>query len=137
MTPKQVALVQGSWEKLQPAAEAVAQLFYARLFGIDPSLQALFKGDMNEQSRKLASMMTFAVNGLTRLESILPGLEALGRRHAGYGVKGEHYETVGTALLWTLGKGLAPGFTGEVRDAWAAAYGVLSTAMRVAAKETA
>lgn len=137
MTPKQVALVQVSWEKVQPNADAVADLFYARLFGLDPSLQALFKGDMQEQGRKLTSMITFAVKGLTRLEAIVPGVQALGRRHAGYGVKDNHYQTVGEALLWTLGKGLGPAFTGEIHAAWVAAYGVLAGTMRDAAKETA
>ncbi|HEY8067785.1 MAG TPA: globin family protein [Burkholderiales bacterium] len=137
MTPKQAALVQGSWEKMQSAGEAVAQLFYARLFGLDPSLQALFKGDMNEQGRKFAMMITFAVNGLARLEAIEPGLRALGRRHAGYGVRNEHYETVGAALVWTIGKGLGPAFTGEIRDAWTAAYRVLANTMREALKQPA
>ena len=137
MTPKQVALVQVSWEKIQPSAEAVADLFYARLFGLDPSLQGLFKGDMREQGRKLVSMITFAVKGLTRLEAIVPGVQALGRRHAGYGVEDDHYETVCEALLWTLGKGLGTAFTGEIRTAWEAAYEVLATTMREGAKETA
>jgi hemoglobin-like flavoprotein len=137
MTPKQVALVQASWEQVQAEADAVAELFYARLFGLDPSLQAMFKGDMGEQGRKLTSMISFAVKGLTRLEAIVPGVQALGRRHAGYGVRDQHYETVGAALLWTLSKGLGPAFTGEIRAAWEAAYSVLSNTMREAAKETA
>jgi hemoglobin-like flavoprotein len=137
MTPKQVALVQVSWEKVQPNSQAVADLFYARLFGLDPSLQALFKGDMQEQGRKLTSMITFAVKGLTRLEAIVPGVQALGKRHAGYGVKDDHYQTVGEALLWTLGKGLGPSFTADIRAAWEAAYAVLANTMREAAKETA
>lgn len=137
MTPKQVALVQVSWEKVQPNSDAVADLFYARLFGLDPSLQALFKGDMREQGRKLTSMISFAVKGLTRLEAIVPGVQALGKRHAGYGVRDGHYQTVGEALLWTLGKGLGPAFTGEIQAAWEAAYGLLSNTMREAARETA
>ena len=44
MTPKQVALVQASCEKVQPVAEQAAELFYSQLFSLDPSLQALFKG---------------------------------------------------------------------------------------------
>jgi hemoglobin-like flavoprotein len=137
MTPKQVALVQVSWEKVQPNSEAVADLFYARLFGLDPSLQALFKGDMQEQGRKLTSMITFAVKGLTRLDAIVPGVQALGKRHAGYGVKDDHYLTVGEALLWTLSKGLGPSFTGEIRAAWEAAYAVLANTMREAARQPA
>jgi hemoglobin-like flavoprotein len=137
MTPKQVALVQVSWEKLQPAAEAVAKMFYGQLFNLDPSIRTMFKGDMKEQGGKLMSMISFAVSGLTRLEAIVPGLQALGRRHAGYGVRDGHYETVAAALLWTLAQGLGPSFSGEIRAAWVAAYGVLSNTMRAAAKEIA
>lgn len=137
MTPKQVALVQVSWEKLQPAAETVAKMFYEQLFNLDPSIRAMFKGDLKEQGRKLMSMISFAVNGLTRIDAIVPGVQALGRRHAGYGVKDSHYETVASALLWTLSQGLGPSFTGELRAAWVAAYGVISNTMRNAAKETA
>ena len=102
MTPKQVALVQVSWEKVQPVAEQAAELFYSHLFSLDPSLQALFKGDMKAQGRKLMNMIGFAVKGLTRLDAIVPGVQALGRRHAGYGVRDEHYAMVASALLWTL-----------------------------------
>jgi hemoglobin-like flavoprotein len=61
----------------------------------------------------------------------------LGARHVGYGVRDEHYATVGTALLWTLEKGLAEEFTPEVRDAWAAAYGLLADVMQMGAADAA
>jgi hemoglobin-like flavoprotein len=136
MTPKQVAMVQVSWEKVQPAAEAVAKMFYDQLFNLDPSLRGMFKGDMKEQGRKLMNMITYAVNGLARLDAIVPGVQALGRRHAGYGVTDSHYETVASALLWTLAQGLGPSFTGELRAAWVAAYNVLANTMKEAARET-
>jgi hypothetical protein len=60
----------------------------------------------------------------------------LGRRHAAYGVKDEHYGTVGAALLWTLGEGLGADFTPEVKDAWTSVYGTLATTMREAARES-
>jgi hemoglobin-like flavoprotein len=89
---------------------------------------------MKEQGRKLMAMISFAVNGLTRLEQIVPGVQALGRRHAGYGVRDEHYATVAAALLWTLEQGLGDSFTREVREAWVAAYGVLANTMKDAAR---
>ena len=46
-----------------------------------------------------------------------------------------HYASVGQALLWTLERGLGEAFTPEVRDAWAAAYALLSAAMIEAAAE--
>jgi hemoglobin-like flavoprotein len=134
MTPRQLELVQSSWASVEPIADAAAEMFYNKLFALDPSLRALFKGDMREQGRKLMSMIAFAVKGLSRLEALVPGVQALGRRHAGYGVRDRHYETVATALLWTLQQGLGKAFTPDVREAWATAYGLLATTMKDAAK---
>lgn len=137
MTPQQIALVQSTWSKVVPIQDQAARLFYDKLFEMDPSLRPLFKGDMVEQGRKLMAMINTAVNGLTRLNEIVPAVQALGRRHVGYGVKEAHYETVGAALLWTLEQGLGPSFTPEVRQAWATAYGLLAGVMKEAAAATA
>jgi hemoglobin-like flavoprotein len=134
MTPRQVELVQVSWASVEPIGEVAAEIFYSKLFALDPSLRALFRGDMKEQGRKLMSMIAFAVRGLSRLDTLVPGVQALGRRHAGYGVRDKHYETVATALLWTLHQGLGKAFTDEVREAWATVYGVLATTMKESAK---
>jgi nitric oxide dioxygenase len=133
MTPKQIILVQTSFEQVLPIAEQAAVLFYGRLFEIDPSLRPLFRGDMAEQGRKLMTTLKVVVNGLTRLEALVPAVEALGRRHAGYGIKDEHYNTVAAALLWTLEQGLGEAFTAEVRTAWVTAYTILSEVMIAAA----
>lgn len=100
--------------------------FYGRLFELDPSLRPMFKGDLTEQGRKLMQVITFAVRSLKNLDAIVPAVEALGIRHVAYGVKAEHYDTVGAALLWTLGQGLGDAFTPEVKDAWPAVYGLLA-----------
>lgn len=135
MTPQQIALVQASWKQVQPLADQAAALFYSRLFLLDPSLKRLFKGDMQEQGRKLMSMIAVAVSSLARLESIVPAVQALGRRHAGYGVEPRHYALVGAALIWTLEQALARAFTKEVENAWRAAYGVLAATMQQTTRE--
>jgi hemoglobin-like flavoprotein len=133
MTPKQKTLVQSSFAQVAPNAEQVAALFYNKLFELDPKLQPLFKGDLAKQGRKLMRMLATAVNGLDRLDALVPAVQDLGRRHVAYGVAPEHYSTVGAALLWTLEQGLGDAFTRELRDAWAAVYGVLAQAMKDAA----
>lgn len=132
MTPEQIALVQSSFARVEPAADAVATLFYARLFASDPSLRPLFMGDMAEQRRKLMAMLRLVVRGLDRLDGLIPALEALGRRHTIYGVRDEHYATVGDALLWTLEQSLGDDCTPAVREAWAIAYGTLTEMMQAA-----
>jgi hemoglobin-like flavoprotein len=137
VTPQQIDLVQASWKQVVPVAETAAQMFYGRLFFLDPSLRPLFLGDMREQGRKVMAMLSYTVNGLTRLEVLLPAIRALGRRHATYGVRPEQYYTVGAALLWTREQGLGAAFTPAVREAWVAAYGVLANTMRDAAEMSA
>lgn len=137
MTPIQIALVQASWGQVLPIADAAAHIFYERLFDLDPSLRRLFRNDMAEQRRKLMEMLAVTVSGLSRLDELLPVLRELGRGHAGYGVRNEHYATVGTALLWTLEQGLGEAFTPELREAWGAVYGVIATTMKDAGRRAA
>src|ERR1051325_7567519 len=133
LTATQKTLVQESFATIAPIADDAAALFYRRLFEIDPSLKHMFRGDMADQRRKLMQMLTAAVKGLSRLDQLVPVVEDVGRRHAGYGVADAHYETVGAALLWTLEKGLGGAFTPEVHEAWATVYGVLASTMKSAA----
>lgn len=131
--PRQTSLVQQTFAQVAPIADQAAAMFYRRLFELDPSLSLLFRGDMDQQGRKLMQMIGAAVNGLDNLDKLVPVVQKLGVRHAGYGVQDAHYDTVGAALLWTLEQGLGPAFTSEVRNAWTAVYGVLATTMKTAA----
>ena len=126
MTPDQVKLVQQSFAKVAPISETAAVLFYDRLFEIAPQVRAMFPADMTEQRKKLMAMLAAVVNGLANLDSILPAASALAKRHVAYGARAEHYPVVGSALLWTLEKGLGEAWTPEVADAWTTAYGTLS-----------
>ncbi len=129
MTPSQIDLVQSSFAKVVPIAETAASLFYGRLFEVAPEVKPLFRGDMKEQGRKLMTTLAVVVNGLKAPDTILSAAKALAVKHVGYGVTAEHYVPVGAALIWTLEQGLGDDFTPETRDAWLAAYTLLSGVM--------
>ena len=133
-TPRQITLVQQSFAKVEPIAEQAAVMFYARLFELDPALKPMFKGDMAEQRRKLMTNLSVAIKGLTMPDKIIPVIEQLGVRHAGFGVEEAHYDTVAAALLWTLEQGLGDQFTEQVKDAWVAVYGLIAGVMKQAAQ---
>jgi len=135
MTPEQIALVQGSFAHIVPIANTAAELFYERLFVLDPALRLLFPSDLQGQGHKLMTMLRVAVNGLSRMETIVPAVQALGRRHVDYGVTDNHYALVGTALLWTLRQGLGEQLTPAVEAACAEAYTLLAETMQAAARE--
>jgi hemoglobin-like flavoprotein len=129
MTPEQITMVQESFARVLPVRDLVAGSFYQRLFALDPGLQALFKGDMKRQRRVLMVAIATVIHGLKNQAAIVPLLEELGRRHVGYGVRPEHYRTVGEALLGALAEALKGAFTPEVRQAWAEAYDLIASAM--------
>ncbi len=135
MTPHQIELVQKTFADIKPISATAAELFYNRLFTIDPKLRPMFKGDIRQQGQMLMSMLGVAVNGLDKLETLAPAVRQLGARHVGYGVRDEHYATVGAALLWTLGQGLGAAFTPTVREAWVSAYSLLANVMQEGARD--
>jgi hemoglobin-like flavoprotein len=126
MTPDQVKLVQESFAKVAPISDQAAVMFYNRLFEIAPQVKTMFPTDMSEQRRKLMATLAIVVNGLSKLEMILPAASSLATRHVAYGAKAEHYPVVGEALLWTLEKGLGADWTPDVAEAWTTAYSTLS-----------
>ena len=135
MTDEQIALIQTSWAQVEPIADTAATIFYDRLFESAPEVPPLFTSDMAEQRRKLMSTIGMIVKALPRLAQIIPNVQALGRRHAAYGVLPEYYPLVGSALLWTLEQGLGEAFTDAHAAAWTEAYGLLADTMLAGADE--
>lgn len=134
MTNHQISLVKSTWAMvatLEP--ETVGGLFYNRLFEIAPEVRAMFRTPVAEQSRKLLSMIGYVINKLDKLEDIIDEVAKLAQRHVQYGVTAEHYQVVGSALLWTLEKGLGEHWTEEVKEAWVLCYTTLANAMVAAA----
>lgn len=136
-TEKDIALVLKTFDLVVPIAGLAADIFYARLFEIAPNLRPMFPEDMRDQKRKLFVMIATAVQGLHDLDRLVPQVKALGARHTGYGVKPEHYAVVGSALIWTLERGLGNAFTADVQRAWTRVYGLLAATMQTGASEAA
>ncbi len=107
MTRQQIALVRETFAKVLPIQEAAAEMFYARLFELDPNVKLLFKSDLKERGRKLMAMIATAVAGLDRLDEIVPAVQALGARHVGY------VSPTATTTRWRRPR------CGRSREAWA------------------
>lgn len=129
MTPKQVELVQSSFASLLPLSDAAASLFYGQLFEIAPDCRKMFKTDLKEQGRKLMLTLGAIVYVLNEPETLQRSARALATRHINYGVRPDHYEAVGDALIAMLEQMLGRAFTDETREAWIKTYEELSSAM--------
>jgi hemoglobin-like flavoprotein len=130
ITTAQIAHVQSSFRHVLPIADAAGLLFYERVFALAPGTRALFGDDIGLQAKRTMAAVKTAVDGLGDLDVVGPFMVRLGARHVRYGVRHEHFDVVGEALLWTLEQGLGARFTPEVREAWVAAWDVIAGAMR-------
>ena len=137
MTREQAEIVQSTWRAVLPVGDTFAELFYGRLFAVDPGLRQLFRDDLLEQGRNLTAKLSVAAANLAKPERIRLALRQLGQRHAAYGVEPKDFRTVEDALLFALEHALIDVFTPEVKAAWQAAYAELSSTMLEAFTPTA
>ena len=131
MRKDQISLVQKSWQDIEAVSDQAATIFYARLFAIAPGTAELFAAtDMRSQRDKLMLTLKRIVAQLSEPEVGDLQLEELGRRHAAYGVRPEHYQLVGEALMWMLEQVLHPKFNAKLSAAWAATYTLVAKRMQ-------
>lgn len=135
VTPKQIQLVQESFERAAPMIDGSVALFYDHLFALDPSLRLMFDVDLEDQGRKLMEKLALVVHHLDEPQQFMDEVRGMGRRHVTYGVEPEHYQTMREALFWMLAQALGDAFTDEVAAAWAAAYALLTDVMLAGAAE--
>lgn len=129
MTAEQVHEIRKTFALVERHPEVAALVFYRELFGLAPGLRPLFQNDIGEQARKLMEMLSAAIRLLDEPGRLVPVLEELGQRHAGYGVRAEHYAIVRQALVAMLRKVLDRELTPEVLAAWSALYDVVEASM--------
>ena len=130
MTPRQVQLVRESFDGVREVAGPLAQLFYGRLFSLEPSTRALFHSDIRLQGEKLMAMLAAVVDSADNLDAMRPQLRDLGRRHLEYGATPAHYDAVASALVWSLGRALEREFHPELKQAWSALVDAVNAEMK-------
>jgi hemoglobin-like flavoprotein len=129
-TGLQVELLEESFDLIAPRGEELVTVFYRQLFTSDPTLQPLFAHtDMARQRSMLLATLVLVRKSLRNLPALVPALTAMGARHQGYGVRPQHYATVGAALIGAMTEVGGIAWRPEYTSAWAAAYAVLRDAM--------
>lgn len=125
----QVELVEESFDMLAPQGEELVERFYSRLL-TNEDVQPLFRHvDLKRQQQMLLNALLFVRGSLRDTDTLVPTLQALGAKHAGYGVQPQHYPIVGTALLATMEEVAGSNWKPEYTTAWAEAFQVLQDTM--------
>ena len=132
--PDSFLVLKRSWKRLLPYRYEAIELLYQRLFREHPELRHRFSHNMSNQRDSLLAMLDYLVAGLDRIDDVVPELQRLGRRHAGYGVRDEHYDAFNAALIWSFREVLADDFDAEMQRAWEILCGLLAMIMRDSAR---
>lgn len=126
-------LVQQSFALLEPALEPLMDLFFARLFQMEPSLRNLFPNDLSHHKRIFCRTLALIICEMEELAQLDTRVEELGKLYIALGLDAGAYDTLGAALVWTVEIGLGEAFTLEMRTAWSLFYGEMAKGIRVAA----
>ena len=137
LEPSEVRIVKQTYAMVNCVVTTASKLFYDRLFELAPELRGMFKGDLRSQGFKLMATLKFMVDALDNPAMMASLTQRMGEQHSMFGVREEHYEVFGEALLWMLQQTLGRSFTPEVREAWANAYTLWTDMMKEAAKANA
>jgi len=120
LTANQKRLIRESILKLEPAFDLVGQLFFFKLYRLDPSFRDRFSGPAEIQSRKFMAGLKLGILSLNHEDGLAPTLKLLGVSHRQFGIKVRHYRMMAKALIWTLERSLEKRFTRETKEAWSA-----------------
>jgi hemoglobin-like flavoprotein len=90
--------------------EGIEQLFYGRLFELQPNLRRMFHKDLGRQGAKLTA-------------------SCVSTRSIRFCIA-DHYDTVEQALLWSMGHAMDGEFDNEHKAAWRAVIRKVSAAMK-------
>lgn len=134
LTAHEIDLIRDSFRCVARDSERAADLFYGDLFERAPRTRELFVADMTKQGVKLMSTLGIVVALLQNWSELAPIIDDLALRHVVYGVRAEHYELVGAALMAMLAQMLDEDFTAETQAAWRKAYDGLAEFMIAAAE---
>jgi len=129
MTPQQKEIVRQTFASLESKRELLADMLYKKLFELEPKSQALFRGDMIEQRRKLMRMLQISVENIDNPAELQPMLFNLGQIHHSFGIEERQFTSFGTALIFAMKTTLGKDFLPEVEKAWQAMYQYMAATM--------
>ncbi|MCW2506048.1 MAG: putative oxidoreductase [Actinomycetia bacterium] len=133
--PSDMQLLKENLAVVEPVQDKAVGYFYATLFRRNPEVRSMFPLVMDVQRDRLFRALTSAVQGMDRPESLVPMLRQLARDHRKFGVRPEHYEVVGRALIGAVRQYSYGDWSEEIEAAWWRAFTMIARTMIDAAAE--
>jgi hemoglobin-like flavoprotein len=126
LTAEQKRLIRESFVRLEPAIDLVGQLFYLKLYRLDPSFRDRFGGDPETLGRKFMAGVKLTIVSLKHEDCLTPIIKLLGLRQRQLGMKVRDYRMMSKAWMWTLERSLDKSLTNQTKDAWTVLLGQIT-----------
>lgn len=128
-----IGRLQASFAQVRAHGLRLGEIFYGKLFAAAPDLRALFRNDLRAQTEKLIAALDAIVDNLASPEQNAGMIAALGRRHAAYGARPEHYQLVTVLLIESMREVLGDRAEQRCLEEWRTAIRLVSHQMITAA----
>jgi nitric oxide dioxygenase len=128
------ARLKATYATIRAREMKLAEIFYTRLLAAAPHLRPLFRSAPAEQSKKLMDALDAVVRNLEMPAENAATLAALGRRHAEYGAKPEHYDLVIDLLIESMRELLDDASQEHALSEWRTALRLISDQMILGAE---
>lgn len=128
MNPAEQSLLRRDLVSIETQAESFGLRFFAHLYRLDPALGAMLPGGAG-QADTLQTMLDALALGDRDAAAAREHWRELGRHHAARGVREEHYDHLGAALLMALRDVLGQRFTAAAETTWACVWGEMAEVM--------
>jgi len=129
-----IARLKSTYARVRSNDLRLASTFYAKLFEAAPQLRTLFRDDLAAQARKLTAALDLVVNNFDRPADNAAMIAGLGRRHAAYGARAEHYDLVVDLLIESMREVLGPSADAKALGEWRMVLRLVSNQMIAAAQ---
>ena len=117
----------------ESSIEWFSNVFYGRLFDVNPSSRKLFKENASTQARVLQAIISTALSQLHDPTTFGKTMTQLAHVHVKRGVKAVQFGIAGDVLLWSLAHSLRSVWTDDMRQSWVKLYsGMLKALVPVA-----
>ena len=130
MSPESQELVRRSWALFAGRHEKLEATFHARLWEVDPELEALVRGARQRgEAASPAAIVGSVVRVIDDAGALMIIAARLGPRVGMFGIGRRELEVTGAALVWTLEHELGARLTSDARRAWRELLSLLGAAL--------
>jgi hemoglobin-like flavoprotein len=131
VTPDQLAAICNSFDKALSMAPDFGARFYQRLSRDHPQTLVIFSAvNMASQHTRFVGMLSIVLHRMKDNRPVTPLLQDLGRQHGRYGVRDEHFEGFGAALIEVVSELLGSEFDAAIRQSWIEVYEEITGRMK-------